>query len=150
MISNSDLYIISKLMSIVSEKKSCNDIKYNMVAGFGIKKNLICTGRNLPGKTHPLTPQINSEYLIPIHAEVDCISKFYSNKRLKNSYDISDLTLYIVGLTKSRNITNVCISSKPCPSCEILIKRFGVVRSVYVTRSEMNEITLKENFYGRN
>jgi deoxycytidylate deaminase len=135
-------------MTTVSEKKSNNDIKYNMVAGFGIKKNLICIGRNLPGKTHPLTPQINSEYIIPIHAEVDCISKFYSNKRLNDSYDIGNLTLYVVGLTKSRNITNVCISSKPCQSCEILIKRFGVMRIVYIDRSEKNEITVKEVNYG--
>lgn len=108
-----------------------------MVALLVRGKNILSVGKNNYRKTNPKTPQIK-EYLLPRHAEVDCISRYI----VKNRKITDDMTLYVVGITQGKNCRPV-ISSKPCDSCMECIRKHKIKRVVYCDYLK-NEFTIKE------
>ena len=101
-------------------------------------KKIISSGFNSYTKTHPITHQIASTHIIPTHAEVACIAKYL----VKRKPITDDLTLYVVGITRGKNLVKC---SKPCDSCMSLITATGIKRVVYYENDihfELKEILL--------
>ena len=136
MIRNRDIDVVNRTIQIADNYKEVG--VYTMIATLAIGKRIISTGINDYDKTHPNTPQIYDTHVIPTHAEVDCISKWIvKNRRIE-----SNMTLYVVGYTKSLDNTFV-ISSFPCPSCMMFIKRVGISRVVYMS-NVLNSVSIEE------
>lgn len=119
-----DVNFISELSKFV--KKNKIDNMYTVGAILTNRKDILSYGLNDYNKTNPHTPQ-NSTYVIPTHAEVNCLSRYISKRKYLND----NMTLYIVGVTKSKEL-NYTISSRPCSSCLEYISIHGLKRIVYV------------------
>lgn len=124
MIKPRDVNYINKLTKYVKDNRIAG--MYTVGALLAEKKSVLSWGLNDYNKTNPNTPQILG-YTIPTHAEVHCVSKFISRRNYIND----NMTLYIVGLTKSED-ANFVISSKPCESCLSFIGNAGIKRVVYI------------------
>lgn len=136
MIRNRDIEIVNRTIKIADNYKEVGI--YTMVATLAVGKRIISTGTNDYEKTHPNTPQIYDTHIIPTHAEVDCISRWIvKNRRIKDN-----MTLYVVGYTKSIDNTFV-VSSMPCPSCMVFIRKVGITRVVYMTNL-LNKTIIEE------
>lgn len=135
MIRTKDINIINDALKYCHKNKNIS--KYTMVALLVRGKNILSVGKNNYRKTNPKTPQIK-EYLLPRHAEVDCISRYI----VKNRKITDDMTLYVVGITQGKNCRPV-ISSKPCDSCMECIRKHKIKRVVYCDYLK-NEFTIKE------
>ena len=138
MLRSKDFNIVNDAIKIADNYKEVGI--YTMVAVLAKNKRIISVGVNDYEKTHPNTPQIYSTHVIPMHAEVDCISRWI----VKNRRITRDMSLYIVGYTKAED-NNFVISSYPCPSCQHLINRVGIQRVVYMTNKE-NSSKIEEVF----
>lgn len=130
MIKPRDINYINKLTKYVKDNRI--EGMYTVGALLTEKKSVLSWGLNDYNKTNPNTPQI-LDYIIPTHAEVNCVSKFIS----KRNYINDNMTLYIVGLTKSED-ANYVISSKPCESCLWFIGNAGIKRIVFVENKKGN------------
>lgn len=117
-------------------RKNKNNKTYTIVAFLVDGKRVVSIGKNDYKKTHAKTPQIR-EYILPRHAEIDCIARYL----VKRNPIKSNLTLYVVGLTQAK-IGNPVISSKPCESCSEFISTVGIRRVVYCENSD--KLTIKE------
>jgi len=127
-------------IDILTDYTKKNRIKnyYTVGAILVEKRDILSWGLNDYKKTNPHTPQL-SNYIIPTHAEVNCISKYIS----KRNYINDNMTLYVVGLTKA-NEPNYTISSKPCESCmNYIFDVCGLKRVVYVDNNGGN-ISIRE------
>lgn len=127
MIKTRDVKFVSDALEYARKHKS---FKYTIVSFLVQGKKIVSIGMNDYKKTHAKTPQIN-KYVILVHAEIKCLSKYL----VKGRRITSDMTLYVVGLTQAK-VSNLVISSKPCESCQIFIKSCGVPRVVYFENSE--------------
>lgn len=129
MIRPRDLYFVDKLTEYT--KKNRLEKAYTVGAILVEKRTILSWGLNDFNKTNPHTPQIK-DYIIPTHAEVNCLSKYISKRKYIND----NMTLYIVGLTKAKD-PNYVISSKPCESCmNYIFDVCGLRRIVYVKNNE--------------
>lgn len=129
MIRAKDIEFVNRSLQICDKYKERGI--YTMVSMLCEGKSIKSVGFNNYKKTHPNTPQIYDTHIIPTHAEVDCISRWI----VKNRKITDDMTLYIVGYTKS--VENRCvISSLPCQSCMIFISKIGIKRLVYTDNIE--------------
>lgn len=124
MIKPRDIKFVDTITKYVQKNKIEN--AYTVGALLVEKKTILAWGLNSYDKTTPHTPQIKN-YVIPTHAEVNCLSKYISRRKYLND----DCSLYVVGLTKAVD-PNYVISSFPCESCMSYIKLCGVKRIVYV------------------
>lgn len=141
MIKPRDIFFIDKLTEYT--KKNRLEKAYTVGAILVEKRNILSWGLNDYNKTNPHTPQI-SNYIIPTHAEVNCLSKYISKRKYIND----NMTLYVVGLTKA-NDPNYVISSKPCGSCmSYIFDVCGLWRIVYV-ENKSNNISIVEQFNKR-
>lgn len=130
-----DVSIVNKALKYAVVNS--HEKKYTMVAFLAHGKKIISIGINSYKKTHPATFQESENYLISTHAEVSCISKWI----VKNRKISDDMTMYVVGITKSKQIPH---STKPCKSCQQLIKATGIKRVVYLENRE--ELKILESF----
>lgn len=125
MIKPRDIFFIDELTEYT--KKNRLEKAYTVGAILVEKRTILSWGLNDYNKTNPHTPQINN-YIIPTHAEVNCLSKYISKRKYIND----NMTLYVVGLTKAID-PNYVISSKPCSSCaNYIFEVCGLRRIVYV------------------
>src|SRR5574343_515345 len=128
MIKTRDIFFVNKLTEYT--KKNRLENAYTVGAILVEKRTILSWGLNDYNKTSPHTPQIKN-YIIPTHAEENCLSKYISKRKYIND----NMTLYVVGLTKAKD-PNYCISSKPCESCMWYISEVcGLRRIVYVNNS---------------
>jgi tRNA(Arg) A34 adenosine deaminase TadA len=136
MIRKKDIDIINRASQIADKYKLTG--LYTMVACLYQNKKILSYGVNDYEKTHPNTSQIYEDYIIPTHAEVDCISKWI----VKNRKITEDMTVCVVGYTKACE-NNFVISSFPCQSCMDFIKKTGIKRIVYMVNEE-SKVSIKE------
>ncbi len=129
-----DVKFISKAIKIAEENRNVK--QYTICAMLANKRRILSIGFNSNEKTHPSTPQIYNWYTIPLHAEIDAISKFIKNNQIDNT-----MTLYVVGLTIAGN-RMVC-SSMPCDSCMEYITKHNIKRIVY-TENDGDGFKIKE------
>ena len=129
MIRSRDIDLINRAFKICDKYKESGI--YTLVAILAEGKRVKSIGVNDYKKTHPNTPQIYSTHIIPTHAEIDCISKWI----VKNRRITEDMSLYVVGYTKAKS-SEVITSSRPCPSCQVFIKKVGLSRVVYIENNE--------------
>jgi tRNA(Arg) A34 adenosine deaminase TadA len=126
MIRLKDVKIINHAYKIAEKNKIAYG--YTMVSVLADSGRIVSEGINDYNKTHAKQPQNRANNTIPTHAEVKCLARYL----VKNKKISDRMTLYIVGLTKSK-ISNFCISSMPCSSCMQFITDNEVKRIVYVT-----------------
>lgn len=133
MLNTKDLKNINILSRYLEKQHNFSDGKfpYNYLIGAMLSyKNKRSFGINNYVKTHPITIQPNNvRYIVTIHAEVAAINNW------NNNWNITESSLYVIGLTKSGNFT---YSSKPCNQCMKLIKNIGVKRIIYFNFSNNN------------
>lgn len=129
MIRKRDIDIINRTIKVADKSKL--DGQYTMASSLALGKRIISTGINDYSRTHSNTPQIYSTHTIPVHAEVDCLSRWI----VKNRKVSEDMTLYIVGYTKA-NDCNFVVSSFPCESCMSFILKCGISRIVYMVNND--------------
>lgn len=136
MIRTKDVNIISDLLKFTKKHKH---VRNYTIGSFLVKnKTVVSSGVNNYTKTHAKTPQ-TKHYIVPSHAEVCCLAKYLVKKKPITS----DMTLYVVGLTKATEGVPVT-SSKPCEICQGFIRSVGIKRVVYVENDFVNEIQVKE------
>lgn len=126
MIRLKDTNIVNQALKIAEKNKRPE--RYSMVAVLVSGRKILSIGSNDYVKTHSKQPQIREGHTIPTHAEVKCISRY----TVKNRRVESDMTLYVVGITKSQKI-NFPISTFPCSSCMEFIRENKIKRIVYTT-----------------
>lgn len=136
MVKPRDIHFIDRLTSYV---KRINWKMLTLWGQFWQKRTVLSWGLNDYNKTNPHTPQI-ANYIIPTHAEVNCLSKYISKRKYVND----NMTLYVVGLTKAVD-SNYVISSKPCGSCMNFIVYCGLKRVVYVDNNGITAASSKNS-----
>lgn len=135
MIKTRDVKFISDALEYARKNKNLKS--YTIVSFLVQGKRIVSIGLNNYKKTHAKTPQIHN-YVIPIHAEIKCLSKYL----VKGRRISSDMTLYVVGLTQGK-VANLVISSEPCDSCKSFIYSCGIPRVVYFENVD-NKFEIKE------
>lgn len=108
-------------------------LKVNFRARIGaalVKKNkVVSIGRNKPQKTHPMMCKFNK--FKRLHAEIDaCIG-------IDRNF-VTDSVMYTYRELKDGTLAN----SKPCETCQFLLKELGVKKVYYTNTQGYSEIKL--------
>ena len=107
------LYDLAIALSPVYKCHRCSHIafllKHNKIIHIGFNKV----------KTHPML-KYYPYYATGIHAELDVVMK-------SNENDLSDYTLVVLRILKNKKLS----MSKPCKSCQYIIKQYGINNCYY-------------------
>lgn len=127
-----------KRITLIAKKeretfKYFNSNYFVISATFDSKYNIISYGTNSYVKTHPLQKRyaikIGNIFKIFLHAEVSAIVKTKSKP-------------YGLIVLRFDKLWNYCIS-KPCPICELAIKKRGIKKIIYFENEEI--ISIKQD-----
>jgi deoxycytidylate deaminase len=115
--------------AIVASRFSDHVVK--MGACVVVKGRVISTGFNQRFKTHPLIKKFHEHQTI--HAEVSAILRTKNKDLLKDS---------IMVVYRERRDTKNPVLAKPCPTCQEIMKFFGVWKVIYTTDGGFDEMLL--------
>ncbi len=148
MISPKEIKIIERLVKKAQQEKAKRN-RYERVcfAAIGLKNKIYQIGKNSYFKTHPATPQIKKDVVVPIHAEIDCIDKFIKNYE-ESKEKLKRATIYIISLSQSSE-PNFSVSSFPCESCYRLIQKYKIPRIIYHVNYSNNGFLILEKILKR-
>jgi tRNA(Arg) A34 adenosine deaminase TadA len=110
---------------------SFSDHRVKLGACVFVKGTPVSVGYNQRFKTHPLTRKFNEHQTI--HAEVAAIIRIRNKSLLKGS------TMVVF---RGSNIDGSPLIAKPCPTCQSILKFFGISKVVYTTNGGYEEMDL--------
>jgi deoxycytidylate deaminase len=87
--------------------------------------SLVSTGFNKEKANSFMMAFAHHEFVQSVHAECDAIL------RVRKKIDLTGSRIYVAKLGRNGNVGN----SKPCPMCELVLRRYGIKR-VYFTLDE--------------
>lgn len=123
----------------IAQKMSTHS-KFKLGAVIVKNSKVISKGFNREGKTHPLLVKEKQSfydskpYLVEnIHAE------FHAIMRTVNKSDLKGSTIIVFRCTSDGTLA----LARPCNSCQLFLKKFGIKKMIYTTSEGWNEERLK-------
>lgn len=124
----SDLPKIFKWAKIAQEMSTHSQFKLGAV----IIKNsrVISKGCNFEGKTHPLLHKEKETFYESTSWFVDSVhAEFHAIMRAVNKGNLKGSTIVVFRTTSDGKLA----LSRPCNSCQLFLKKFGVKKMIYTT-----------------